>query len=383
MDSPLREVVSSDVGSRHTNVYMTDPEPADEAEVEIVPLNTSMFSRKSSAEPSTDASTDVDLQEEVTEEYTEKTVAVSVRQYSEESTFSGTARHTPVAIGALLPADLGFGSNGEELGDMRSALDRLVRDVAGSGSGAHKPQVSSNLSFVPGNIKVETMTEAIQAGTFQIPSTPVDDVYDDSDEDDEGEDVDEPAPPPPVPGYSLDEMKLEVSHDPTPLLGTGFSDFSASFGEGEASVSSEHQQTQPPPPPPKIGIKEREEMIKAKRREIRRLEEEEEERRYAPKATTLTPGGGRPSRRRSRSAGDAADISPGKQPPTKGALGMNDLENGDDPLSESINRELLKLELPKKPVGPFHLKERGTVLLTLPLPHCSRSKSTRSGSVKR
>jgi hypothetical protein len=139
-------------------------------------------------------------------------------------------------------------------------------------------------------------------------------------------------------------MKLEVTHDPTPLLGTGFGDFSASFGEG--SVDSEHQQTPPPPPPPKIGIKEREEMIKAKRREIRRLEDEEVMQ-YAPKATTLTPGGGRPSRRRSRSAGEAGAISS-----AKGVLGMGDLENGDDPLSESINRELQKLEVPKRPVSP-------------------------------
>jgi hypothetical protein len=63
---------------------------------------------------------------------TRKAVVISMRQHSEDSAFSETARHTPVTIRALVPVDLGFGSNGEELGDMRSALDRLVRDVAGS-----------------------------------------------------------------------------------------------------------------------------------------------------------------------------------------------------------------------------------------------------------
>ena len=363
MDSPLREVISSDVGSRHTGVYAVDPEPTDEPEVETAPLNTSMFSRRSSAEPSTDISTDIDL-EDVTEEHPEKKVVISTRLRSEDSAFSETCGPTPVAIGPLPPPDLVFGSNGEELGDMRSALDRLVRDVAVSGSGARKPQVSGNLSFVPGNVKIESMDEGIQAGTFQIPPTPVDDVYDDPDESEDDEDVDEPAPLPPVPDSSMVEMKLEVSHDPTPLLGTGFGDFSTSFGEGEGSVTSERQQTPPPPPPPKIGIKEREEMIKAKRREIRRLEEEEEEMRFGRKATTLASGGGRPIRRRSKSAGDAAGISSGTQHSTKDALGMDNLENGGDPLSESINRELQKLEeMPKGPVCLVHAEERDHGLL--------------------
>ena len=325
--------------------------------METAPLNTSMFSRKSSVEPSTDLSTDVDLRE-LAEEHAEEVVA-SMRQHSEESTLSETPRHDPLTIESLLPTDLGFGSNGGELGDMRSALDRLVRDVVESGSGVHKPQASQKLPFVPGNIKIEAVTEGIQAGTFQIPPTPVDDVYDGTDGGEQDEDMDEPAPRPPSTGPLTDEMRLEVSHDPTPLLGTGFGDFSASFGEGDGSVISEHQQTPPPPPPPppKIGIKEREEMIKARRREIRRLEEEEEVR-YAPKATTLTPGGGRPSRRRSKSTGDAAEISSGKQRTTKDALGMDDLENGDDPLSESINRELQKLEMPKRAVSPSNIWTR-------------------------
>lgn len=366
MDSPLREVVSSDIGSRHTNVYTIDPEPSEGPKIETVPFNTRMFPQRSSAEPSTNVSTDVDFREEVAEELAEEIAVVSARQNLEEIAFSETARRTSVAIEALHPADLGFGSNGEELADMRSALDRLVRDVASSGSEVHKPQASSNSSFVPESIKVEAVTEGIQAGTFQIPSTPVDDVYDDADEGEEDEDLDEPAPPSPIAGPSIGQMKLEISHDPTPLLGTGFGDFSASFGEGEGSVSSEHRETPPPPPPLKIGIKEREEIIKAKRREIRRLEEEEQMR-YAPKVTPLTPGGDRSSRRRSRSTGDAAETPSRQQLSEKGALGMDNLENGDDPLSESINRELQKLEMPKKqPVCPFHLKERGRELFIRP-----------------
>ena len=341
-ESPLREVAASYVGSRHTNVYTIDPEPSGEA----APLNTSMFSQRSSVEPSMDLSTDVDLGE-VAEEHAEKEVVVSMGQHSEEPAFLESPRHTPVAIEGLLPADLGFGPKGEELGDVRSALDKLVRDVAESGSGVHKPRTPSELPFVPGNIKVEAMAEGIQAGTFQIPLTQPDEVSGGTDEGEEDEDIDGTASQPPMTGPPTDELRLEVSHDHAPLLGTGFGDFSASFGEGDGSISSACQQT---PPPPKIGIEEREEIIKAKRREIRHLEEEEEMR-FAPKPTRLTPGSGRPSRRRSRSAGDAAGISLGDHHAAKDALGMGDLENGDDPLSESINRELQKLEIPKRPVS--------------------------------
>ena len=364
MDSPLREVASPYVGSRHTNVYTIDPEPPEEIGEEAAPLNTSMFSRKSSVEPSTDFSTDVDL-EDVAEEHVEKKVVISMRQHSEEAGFLETPRHTPVAIEGLLPAELGFGPKGEELGDMRSALDRLVRDVAESGSGVHKPRTPSELPFVPGNLRVEAMTEGIQAGTFQIPPTQPDEMSDGIDEGEGDENMGGAAPRPQVvTGPSTDELRLEVLHDHAPLLGTGFGDFSTSFGDG--SVSSACQQTPPPPPPPKIGIKEREEMIKTKRREIRNLEEEEEMR-FAPKPTRLTPGSGRPSRRRSRSAGDAAGISLANQHAAEDALGMGDLENEDDPLSESINRELQKLEIPKRPVSPSHTPEQGHGLLTPPL----------------
>ena len=195
----------------------------------MAPLSTGMFSPRSSAEPSTDVSTDVNCKEV-------HTVVVSVRQHSQRSPFSETS---PVAIEALLPADLGFGSNGEDLGDMRSALDRLVRDVAGSGSGVHKPQASDKASFVPRNIRVEAMAAGVQAGTIQIPSTRIDDVYDETDESDEDEEVDEPA-----------------------------------------------------------------------------------------------------------------------LPSAKDALGMDNLKNGDDPLSESIGRELKRLEVPKRPVRRFRPKDR-------------------------
>jgi len=375
-DSPLREVVASDIGSRHTNIYTIDPEPTEETGGETAPLNTSMFSRRSSVEPSTDLSTDVDLRE-IAEEHVEEKAVVSMRPHSEEFPFSETPRHTPVTIGGHLPADIGFGSNGGELGDMRSALDRLVRDVAGSGVGVHKAQTSSTPPFIPGNIKIEAMTEGIQAGTFQVPPTPTEEIPDDPNEGEEDGDMGEPMLQPPVTDFSTNGMKLEISHDPTPLLGTGFADFSASFGEGDGSVSSAYQQT-PPPPPPKVGIKEREEIIRAKRREIRRLEEEEQMR-YAPKATTLTPGSGRPSRRRSKSTGDASEISLEKQHAARGALEMGDLENGDDPLSESINRELQKLEIPKRPVSDSPVTERGR---GLPMHHPSTLKQKQKYHVR-
>ena len=53
------------------------------------------------------------------------------------------------------------------------------------------------------------------------------------DEGEEDKDLGKPVPQPPFAGFSTDEMGLEVLRDPTPLLGTGFGNFPASFGEGD------------------------------------------------------------------------------------------------------------------------------------------------------
>jgi len=111
----------------------------------------------------------------------------------------------------------------------------------------------------------------------------------------------------------------------------------------------------PPPPPPKDAIRSREQLIIEKRRELRRREEEEEglvgfgdyqqdSHGLAPDATE------RPSRRRSMSTGDAgyadkqrngrSGISGKKE---GGLLDIVALEGGDDPLADSIARELRRL----------------------------------------
>ena len=47
---------------------------------------------------------------------------------------------------------------------MKTASDRLVRDGAGSGFGV---QISTKLSLVPGNIRIEAVTDqGVRAGTF-------------------------------------------------------------------------------------------------------------------------------------------------------------------------------------------------------------------------
>jgi len=124
-----------------------------------------------------------------------------------------------------------------------------------------------------------------------------------------------------------------------------------SFASRNASGSS--AATIPPPVPPKDNIRNREQMIIEKRREAKRMEESEDVNHYMPskvggqgKKGQELLGVGRPSRRRSMSAGDAEALRGGAQ--EKGDIFL-DLSVGrvganDDPLGDTIEKELKKLD---------------------------------------
>ncbi|KAK0195629.1 hypothetical protein F5146DRAFT_1133089 [Armillaria mellea] len=128
------------------------------------------------------------------------------------------------------------------------------------------------------------------------------------------------------------------------------------------SVSGSSACSDPPPLPPKDNIRSREAMILEKRREMRRMEEEEEAdflSRAAKRDDNLTVTTGRPSRRRSRSTGDVEGIR-GKRRGSDGKLLDVVSPTSDDPLADSIEKELKKLEGPSK--SKYHVRQHeGTI----------------------
>ena len=193
---------------------------------------------------------------------------------------------------------LGMSLGETPLGDMRSALDRLMEDVAGEASVGPSEQNGMRL-------KIEEVTAGIQAGQYQTPSHNMDTDAEQSREvslHDDAEMTDLPPAPAPRP---LRPMSPAA-----------------------------------PPPPVKDARRIREELILKKKREARQREEEED-------LGFRTPprGIGRPTRRRSRSTGDAGDPlgRKARQRLSNGGGLLDDVPVEDDALTDSIDRELRKL----------------------------------------
>ena len=95
-----------------------------------------------------------------------------------------------------------------------------------------------------------------------------------------------------------------------------------------------------PASPTKDAIRAREELILQKRRQARRRDEEESMSYYTPpRPTSMPPSTGRPSRRRSRSTGDAGALTKSDMLLD---LGISDTE--EELLADSISKELRRLD---------------------------------------
>ncbi|KAF5345332.1 hypothetical protein D9758_008424 [Tetrapyrgos nigripes] len=201
--------------------------------------------------------------------------------------------------------------------DMRSALDRLMEDVAGAGGvSMEHPSAHTSMS-----------TEEDDSFTVNKRVLPV-------------------LPNP-----------MERAATDSVLLGQGFLPSEVT----SRSVSS--SSTIPPPLPPKDNIRSREAMILEKRREIRRMEEEEDDVFHGRTGRHLTVGGGRPSRRRSMSTGDA-DVLDDKAKRGAAMRGQDPLlepvESVEEDLQGSIEKELQKHASPRK--KKYLIREReGTI----------------------
>ena len=195
--------------------------------------------------------------------------------------------------------------------DMKSALDRLMEDVAGAG--AHPDD--------------SMMT----------------DDYDESLDQSRSQDVHEAFPssrPKVVERAATDSAILQENE---------------MVGVMSRSVSGASGATIPPPVPPKDNIRSREQAILEKRREARRQEEEQEEM-FSPRQREQKHlGVGRPSRRRSMSTGDAEILGGGAKKRGDALLDLGEEPANERPLSDSIEQELQKLvEAPQKSVSADH-----------------------------
>ncbi|GJE91505.1 hypothetical protein PsYK624_076550 [Phanerochaete sordida] len=256
------------------------------------------------------------------------------------------------------PDDLGF----VHLGDMRSALDRLMADVAGEANMEADGQAAVGL-------KVEAVTEGVRARRHSLPDGPADvsmegvvtesPVAMSARGQDQAQDQDAAV------GSSAMHIDMP-SMGPEALLST-------SFMSPVESIEPPIRATSPRPPIVKDAIKTREELIKAKKREARRREEEEdefeEEGSMSGSKDYFTPRRPVPIRRRSLSTSDADDRGRAQAQAMRrratmlsdgGLLDNVPIEDGeDDPLADSIDRELTRL---KGGRTKYHVRQRSEVI---------------------
>ncbi|KAJ7729509.1 hypothetical protein DFH07DRAFT_781904 [Mycena maculata] len=190
--------------------------------------------------------------------------------------------------------------------DMRSALDRLMDDVAGAGGAAGANGEGEG-------------DDSVRTEDAEPVYVPVQHTH-------------------PVARAATDSALLQMGD-------------SAGLSRSVSVASSSSLLSLPPPPvPPKDNIRSREAMIIEKRREMRRFDDEGYD--YVPPMaesnTHLRVG--RPSARRSMSTGDAEELSRLR------GKGLLDVGAGkDDLLGDSIEKELNKLEAPHK--RKYHVRQ--------------------------
>jgi hypothetical protein len=208
-----------------------------------------------------------------------------------------------------------------QLGEMRSALDRLVDDVKGSsGSSTKKPNARSQ-------VRVELVTEGIKAGQFSANTSS--NIGDDSMQTETDMDL------------SMDDFRSAPIIQPAriaPLpIQRAATDSVVYTGPSFRSPVDEEPV---PASPTKDAIRAREQLILEKRRQARKRDQEVSADYYTPpRPMSMPPSTGRPSRRRSRSTGDAGAL-------TKSELlldlGISDTE--EELLADSISKELRRLD---------------------------------------
>ncbi|KAF7980841.1 hypothetical protein HWV62_36482 [Athelia sp. TMB] len=225
------------------------------------------------------------------------------------------------------------------------ARKRLMDDVAG----AEEQAVS---------MRVEAVTEGVQAGRFDVDDSMRTDNTELTDEEDED---DQPL-----------GMQIGLGRPPIARAVTEPDVFSANSREASGSSN-------PPPPPPKDAIKTREQLILEKRREARQREEDESRGFYTPpREQDRVIAQARQSRRRSKSTGDMAELAK----KAGDVMADHELETrtGDD-LGDTIQRELRKLDGKS---STYQIKEQATIYASSnPVTHMQSAGDVNAGKAWR
>jgi len=207
---------------------------------------------------------------------------------------------------------LGDSMSSVQLGDMRSALDRLMDDVKGTAGASSSPKM-------PTHMRVESVTEGIKAGQFENSFGAGDDSICTETDIDASMSM----------SMSMDNHVVRPRAAPMQRAATDSVLYTAPAFSSPV-LAEQH------PESPKHAIRTREELILEKRRAARRREDDESLGYYTP--PRATPAGG-PSRRRSRSTGDAGVLTKGDR-----LLDIGFSDDDGDPLADSISKELNKLD---------------------------------------
>lgn len=294
-----------------------------------------------------------EVEVEVEEDLDNDTISVmtSVTDYSVQTTQSTEPKEfgllpAPGGGNTRLSFNLGskFGMGGLDMGDMDGG-DRKVASRTVTDMGSRETYVSGGMRMEVAPVDVDMdMRSALDRLMDDVAGGKMEDVSMVTEEGDE----------------SLDESRQD--HNEPRVMERAATDSALVVNRpGSASnhrvVSGGSVASIPPPLPPKDNIRSREALIIEKRREARRMEEEESDEFYggASKANTnLAASNGRPSRRRSMSTGDAEDLVARRRGtelrgPKGSLMDIGPAAAGEeDPLTDLIEKELRKREEPSQ-----------------------------------
>lgn len=230
---------------------------------------------------------------------------------------------------------LGFGSteSRDSLGLLKPGPEADTASVASGGS--RKSEIKM------GDVDVDMeMKSALDRLMDDVAGTRADDSMTTEEDDDSYDQLPDPSPPP----ANVRPKVMERAATDSAIICSG------DIGLSSRTVSGSSDTCLAPPVPPKDNIKNREQMILEKRREARRMEEDAADEFYSTnpimgrgKKSQQILGVGRPSRRRSMSTGDAEDIGGGAKKRGNVMLDVAETANQDDQLADSIEKELKKL----------------------------------------
>ncbi|KAN0131906.1 hypothetical protein V8E53_010186 [Lactarius tabidus] len=262
--------------------------------------------------------------------------------------FQARIRHVSPSLDLSLNAP---GTTRVEIDEVQSALERLVQDVVTDSANASMSARPSPQGLNSKGSHTALDIAALTNGTKTSLYDPQGD-YDNDVMMEEDEKLDSHR-------LTLDESTTPSSAQRTPELLSGGGFMSPSLSRNASESSNPLQSVQ------KDAIRNREQIILEKRREMRRREQDEDMGYVTPPRNPPSASSGRPSARRSMSTGDAEGIQASAMFAALNPSGSSVLPevvptDEKDPLAESIARELRKLRGSTK--GRYHVRQHSETI---------------------